>query len=72
LSLSDKQIQRQDFVDNLTFDLINNLSPQASDIKWDIELIGEIRDSIGIALVDELKLMTEMEFYPYIVDDFHD
>jgi len=45
---------------------MNDLVPESSNLNWDIELIGEIRDSVETVLVDKLKLMTEMEFYPYI------
>lgn len=71
MCLTDQQIGRQDLLDNLIFKLLNNLAPEESNLKWDIELIGEVRDYIRTVLVDNLKLMTEMEFYPYIVDEFH-
>lgn len=63
--LTEKQIKRQDFVDNEIFELIQRLSPSAK-IKWDIEMIGSIRDSIQVQLVDKQKLMSEARFYPYL------
>ena len=43
--LTKQQINRQDFVDNQIFELINILVPPAEQIKWDIELMGNIRES---------------------------
>lgn len=63
--LTEKQIRRQDFVDNEVFELIQRLAPSAK-IKWDIEMIGNVRDSILIQLVDKQKLMSESKFYPYL------
>lgn len=65
VQLTKKQIKRQDFVDNEVFELIQRLVPSAR-IKWDIEMIGNIRDSIRIQLVDKQKLMSEARFYPYL------
>jgi hypothetical protein len=68
--LSLREIERQDCVDNAVFRLILDCSPEEADINWDIELIGKIRDALQEVLVDDLKLMTEQEFYPYIeLDD---
>lgn len=61
--LTKKQIKRQDFVDNEIFELIQRLAPSVK-IKWDIEMIGNVRDSIQIQLVDKQKLMSEASFYP--------
>jgi len=61
--LRKKQIKRQDFVDNEVFELIQRLAPSAK-IKWDIEMIGDVRDSIQAQLVDNQKLMSESDFYP--------
>lgn len=63
--LTEKQIKRQDFVDNEVFELIRRLAPSAK-IKWDIEMIGNVRDSIQIQIVDKQKLMSETRFYPYL------
>lgn len=64
--LTEKQIKRQDFVDNKVFELINELLPKSKQIDWDIEIIGNVRDSIRIELVNERKLTNEMKFYPYL------
>lgn len=63
--LTEKQIKRQSFVDNEIFELIQRLIPSTK-IKWDIELIGNIRDSIRTQLVDKQKMMSEAKFYPYL------
>ncbi len=63
--LTEKQTKRQDFVDNEIFELIQQLAP-FSKIKWNIEIIGNIRDSIQTQLIDKKKLMSEMKFYPYL------
>ena len=59
--LTKQQIQRQDFVDNQIFELIQYLTPSIK-IKWDIEMIGNIRDLIQIQLIDK-KIISETKFY---------
>lgn len=63
--LTNLQIQRQDFVDNEVFELIQRLAPSAK-IKWDIEMIVNVRDSMQAQIVDHKKLMSERKFYPYL------
>lgn len=63
--LTKRQIERQDFVDNEIFELIQRLAPSAK-IKWDIEMIGDIRDSIQTQLVGKPMPMSEWWFYPYL------
>jgi hypothetical protein len=63
-NLSDEQLKRQDFVDNCVFDLVNRLIPASIEIEWDIEMIGDIRDTIQHWLVDKYKIVDELEFYP--------
>ncbi len=72
-TLTDAQIERQDMVDNLCHQLLNELAAASGVahhgpdlIEWDIEHIGEVRDTIQGIIVDKLHLMTEMEFYPYL------
>ncbi len=65
MGLTAKQIERQDYVDNLIFELINELNPSDKEIEWNIESIGEIRDVIQSILVNK-GICTEQEFYPYI------
>jgi DNA polymerase sigma len=63
-NLSEGQIKRQDFVDNEIYDLVKQLNPSNKEIKWDIEMIGDIRDTIQHWLVDKYKIVGELEFYP--------
>lgn len=62
--LTKQQIERQDFVDNQIFELMQKLIPPSKQIEWDIEVIGEIRDAIRKQIVDKQKLMSEVKFYP--------
>jgi hypothetical protein len=62
--LTGDQIKRQDFVDNQIYDLLKRLIPSKSEIEWDIEMIGDIRDTIEYWLVDQYKIVNEFEFYP--------
>lgn len=65
MELTDRQIARQDLVDNAIYDLINELIPSNKEMDWDIEAIGDVRDAIQSQLV-ERGLCTEQEFYPSI------
>lgn len=65
-TLTDDQIQRQDFVDNAIYELLRKTNPSEQEIKWNIEAIGEIRDVIQLWLVERLAITNEMTFYPYI------
>lgn len=67
MELTRQQIERQDFVDNNIYQVINDLIPSNRSIEWDIESIGTIRDSIQQVLIDK-GLCSEQEFYPYIED----
>jgi hypothetical protein len=62
--LTEDQIKRQDFVDNQIYDLVKRLAPSTGEIEWDIEMIGDIRDTIQHWLVDRYKIVHELEFYP--------
>jgi hypothetical protein len=67
--LTDVQISRQDYVDNQIFQLIQTLSPSQQPIEWNIEMIGDIRDTIEKWIVDKMKVCTEKDFYPYIEEE---
>jgi hypothetical protein len=60
----EEQIRRQDFVDNQIYDLVKRLIPASIEIEWDIEMIGDIRDTIQHWLVDQYRIVDELEFYP--------
>ena len=63
-TLTRKEPDRQDFVDNEIFELIQRLLPPSKQIEWDIEVIGTIRDEIQKQIVNKQKLMSEIKFYP--------
>ena len=63
MELTQEQIERQDFVDNSIFELLQNLNPTNKDLEWDIEVIGGIRDLVGNYFLDK-KVCSEQEFYP--------
>jgi hypothetical protein len=64
--LTDEELARQDFVDNAIYDLINTVNPVETEIDWDIEIIGEVRDKINFWLTNRLGICSEQEFYPFI------
>jgi hypothetical protein len=51
-------------VDNQIYDLVRRLIPSKREIDWDIEMIGDIRDTIQHWLVDKYEIVDELEFYP--------
>lgn len=71
IMLTKRQIERQDFVDNQVFELLQRLLPASKTMKWDIEVIGSIRDAIRKEFVDKKEVMSEAQFYPYINPFFH-
>jgi len=50
-----KQLERQDFVDNKIFELIQELTPESRKLEWDIEVISSIREEIRKYLVIKNK-----------------
>jgi hypothetical protein len=64
--LTQEQVERQDFVDNAIFDLIREVNPTAQELGWDMEVIGDIRDTICTYFEHKLKCFSEMEFYPWL------
>jgi hypothetical protein len=64
--LSDDQINRQNAVDNVIFQLIQTIHPSTSGIGWNIEMIGDVRDCVKEWVVDRYELCDEQSFYPYI------
>lgn len=63
MSLTKRQIARQDTVDNAIHKLINDVHPGDTPIEWNMEYIGEVREVIQKVL--EIHGVTEMEFYPF-------
>ncbi len=70
--LTDKQIDRQDFVDNAIFSLIRSVNPSNKEIEWDIEIIGEIRDVVKEWLIIKLRITEEQEIYPSLGQEITD
>jgi hypothetical protein len=63
--LTQEEIKRQDYVDNAIYQLIREINPADKEIKWDIEMIGDIRDVIAEWMIERLKITDEQNFYPY-------
>ena len=66
IQLTEGQIERQDFVDNMIFELIQKLLPPSKKMEWNIEVIGTVRDAVREQIVNKRKLMSETQFYPYL------
>ncbi len=66
MELLKTQLARQDWVDNAIFQLMQDINPSDTEIDWNIELIGTIRDSIQQIFVGDLKICNEQDFYPFI------
>ena len=64
--LTSEQIERQDSVDNAIYQLIQELNPTVDEIRWDIEMIGDVRDVIGDWIVERLKITDEHNFYAWV------
>jgi len=62
------KLNQQDLVDNFIWDLIVNLYPVHDDIKFDGNIINQIRSVLSDYYVNKLKVCTEDEFYPYITE----
>jgi hypothetical protein len=63
--LTATQLERQDFVDNAIFALLEDLKTSNGELAWDIEMIGEIRDTIQHWLEDK-NLTQPQAFYPQV------
>jgi len=61
--MTDEQLERQDFVDNAVFSLIQEVNPTNKPIDWDIEMIGKVRDVVIGELEKKLGI-SEFEIYP--------
>jgi len=65
--LTDKEVDRLDFVHNAIHDLLCALAGR--EIEWDISVIAEISDLAEAHICDKLGLMSDREFAPYVEDD---
>ncbi|MHC4460431.1 MAG: hypothetical protein ACYS30_03265 [Planctomycetota bacterium] len=61
--MTSEQLRRQDLVDNAVFCLTQNTNPTNKPITWNIEMIGNIRDTLVHELEKKLGI-TEFEIYP--------
>lgn len=68
MELTNKEIKRQDFVDNEIQQLLEKLNPTKQFIDWNIENISEIREVIKNIFIEKLNLCNEQNFYPFIKD----
>lgn len=64
-TLTKRQLERQDFVDNEIFELLQRIFPAHKRLAWDIEMVGGVRDAIENEAV-ERRMITRQRFYPYI------
>ncbi len=67
MEFTQAQHDRIDAVDNACHKLLCDLAGE--EIEWNIEYIGEVADICQEIICDELKLMTEMEFKPFVQDE---
>jgi len=65
MELTKKQIERQDFVDNSIFELLQTLNPTTKYFDWDIKMIVNIRDVVQSYIINKTNC-SEQDFYPYI------
>ena len=62
--LTDAELERNDYIHNEIFDLINRLNPAGTELEWDISIIAEVADDIEDYLVAK-GICTAKEFSPY-------
>ncbi len=66
------QINRQDFVDNAIYELVEKLNNSNVELRWDQNHIAQIREEIDsyIRGYDNAESnYSPFEFYPWIVDE---
>lgn len=66
MELTRQQLQRQDLVDNLILELLNQLSP--TPLQHDIGLVSSVREAIQAEFAAR-GIMQEQDFYPWIEED---
>lgn len=52
-------------MDGEIYELLRSINPTDKDFDWDIEMIGDIRDTIQHYIIQKTNC-SEQEFYPYI------
>jgi hypothetical protein len=68
MELTKKQIERQDFVDNSIFELLNNLNTTIQKLEWNIEIISEVREVVRLYFEKTFDGFSEQDYYPYMQD----
>jgi hypothetical protein len=63
MTLTQRQIEQQEFVDDAIYELLNNLA--GKELEWDSELIGSVRDVIAQEF-EQREIMAAKELYPWI------
>lgn len=63
-TLTKQELERQDFVDNEIFQLIQKLLSKNKQLEWNIEVIGAVRDAIQNQVVKQ-GIINKIRFYPY-------
>jgi len=63
--LTDAQIDRIDYVHNTIYEMLCDLAGQ--EIEWDMHFVEQITDLAEQLICKEQKLMTDMEFCPYVL-----
>jgi len=69
--LTDEQIERQDFLQNSVYDLVNHVADRAGfvgGLAWNIEWIGPLSDHIA-NILEQHTTLTEMDVYPYMEEE---
>ena len=64
--LTRNELERQDFVDNRIFELLRSVNPSMRSLRWNIEMIGDVRDVIETWLVHRHQCCSSQAFYPYL------
>jgi hypothetical protein len=67
--LTQGQIDRHDEVDNAIYALLLELAGKVDredELEWDMEHIGDIRELFEDVICRRLKIMSPMDFYPWI------
>jgi hypothetical protein len=68
MDLTKRQIERQDFVDNSIFELLEKLNPDTSNNKlcWNIDIISKIREIVRLYFENNCNDFSEQDYYPFI------
>ena len=62
IELTKQQTERQDFVDNAIFNLINELVPSDKEMKWNIEAIG-----LGLLAKNDTSVYLTPEGFKFVI-----